>query len=188
MRGASCSTDALATMGSAVPYAIAAKLAHPDRPVVAFLGDGAAQMGGLMELATARRYADRWTEPTFVVCIFNNRDLNMVTWEQRVLAGDPEYPASQTLPDLPYARIAELIGFKGIRIDDASVLPEALDEAFAAGVPVVVEAVVDPDVPPMPPHVSFEQGANLVQALLRGDPDRAGVVRRTLRAVTSSRS
>jgi len=172
----------LATMGSAVPYAIAAKLAHPDRPVVAFLGDGAAQMGGLMELATAQRYADRWTEPTFVVCIFNNRDLNMVTWEQRVLAGDPEYPASQTLPDLPYARIAELIGLKGIRVDQPELLPVALEDAFTCGVPVVVEAVVDPDIPPMPPHVSFEQGANLVQALLRGDPDRSGVLRKTLRA------
>ena len=172
----------LATMGSAVPYAIAAKLAHPDRPVVAFLGDGAAQMGGLMELATAQRYADRWTEPTFVVCIFNNRDLNMVTWEQRVLAGDPEYPASQTLPDLPYAQIAELIDLKGIRVDDPALLAVALEDAFTSGLPVVVEAVVDPDIPPMPPHVSFEQGANLVQALLRGDPDRSGVLRKTLRA------
>jgi pyruvate dehydrogenase (quinone) len=171
----------LATMGSAVPYAIAAKLAHPDRPVVAFLGDGAAQMGGLMELATARRYANRWSEPTFVVCIFNNRDLNMVTWEQRALAGDPEYPASQVLPDLPYAQIAGLIGLKGIRIDDPAALPDGLDEAFTCGVPVVVEAVVDPDIPPVPPHVSFEQGANLVQALLQGDPDRYGVARKTLR-------
>ena len=139
-------------------------------------------MGGLMELATAQRYADRWTEPTFVVCIFNNRDLNMVTWEQRVLAGDPEYPASQTLPDLPYAQIAELIGLKGIRVDDPALLAVALEDAFTCGLPVVVEAVVDPDIPPMPPHVSFEQGANLVQALLRGDPDRSGVLRKTLRA------
>jgi len=172
----------LASMGSAVPYALAAKLASPDRPVVAFLGDGAAQMNGLMELVTVRRYAERWTSPTFVVCLFNNRDLNMVTWEQRVMAGDPKYPASQTVPDLPYARLAELIGLEGIRVDDPRALQSALDRAFAADRPVLIEAVVDPEIPPQPPHVTRDQAANVVRALAKGDPERAGIARKAARS------
>jgi pyruvate dehydrogenase (quinone) len=170
----------LASMGSAVPYAIAAKLAHPDRPVVAFVGDGAAQMNGLMELVTVRRYAHLWSERTFVVCLFNNRDLNMVTWEQRALAGDPKYPASQTLPDLPYARLAETMGLDGIRVDDPARLDEALDQAFACERPVLLEAVVDAEIPPQPPHVTAEQTKNLAKALVK-DPERAGIARKTIR-------
>jgi pyruvate dehydrogenase (quinone) len=171
----------LASMGSAVPYAIAAKLAHPDAPVVAVLGDGAAQMNGLLELATAMRYRDRWQDPTFVAVVFNNRDLNMVTWEQRVFAGDPKYPASQSLPDVPYARIAELLGLHGVRIASPGEIGSALDEAFAAGRPALVEAVVDPEIPPLPPHIRVEDAAHLVSALAAGDPEATGVVRKSLR-------
>jgi pyruvate dehydrogenase (quinone) len=172
----------LASMGSAIPYAIAAKLAHPDRPVVAFVGDGAAQMNGLMELVTARRYANRWTNPTFVVCLFNNRDLNMVTWEQRVVAGDPKYPPSQTIPNLPYARIAQLIGFEGIFVDSPNDLRAALDRAFASDVPVLVEAMVDPEIPPQPPHVTSELALHFVQSMAKGDPERKGIVRKAVLA------
>ena len=165
----------LASMGSAVPYAIAAKLAHPDRPVVAIVGDGAMQMNGLNELITLAKYRDRWHEPTFLVCVFNNRDLNMVTWEQRVLAGDPKYPPSQTIPDLPYARLAELIGLRGIRVDRPDDVAAAIDEGLSAGEPTVLEAVVDPEIPPLPPHISADQAVNMAKALVKGDPEAAGI-------------
>src|SRR4051794_19890196 len=107
----------LATMGCGVPYAIGAKFAHPDRPVIALVGDGAMQMNGLNELITIAKYWKRWSSPTLVVCVFNNQDLNQVTWEQRVLAGDPKFPATQQIPDFQYARFAELIGLNGVRVD-----------------------------------------------------------------------
>jgi pyruvate dehydrogenase (quinone) len=172
----------LASMGSAVPYAIAAKLAHPDRPVVAVVGDGAMQMNGLNELITLVKYRHRWSEPTFLVCVFNNRDLNMVTWEQRVLAGDPKYPASQTIPDVPYARLAELVGLRGIRVDRPEDVGDALDEALAAGMPTVLDAVVDPEIPPLPPHVTGEQAANMAKALVKGDPEAPGIARKSAAA------
>jgi pyruvate dehydrogenase (quinone) len=172
----------LASMGSAVPYAIAAKLAYPDRPVLAIAGDGAIQMNGLNELITLVKYRERWREPTFVVCVFNNRDLNMVTWEQRVLAGDPKYPASQTIPDLPYARLAELIGLRGIRVDRPEDVGDAVDEAFSAGEPTLLEAVVDPEIPPLPPHLTFDQASNLARALLKGDPEGPGILRKSIAA------
>ena len=171
----------LATMGSAVPYAVAAKLAFPERPVIAFLGDGAFQMNGMNELLTIAKYRERWHDPRLVVCVFNNRDLNMVTWEQRVLAGDPKLPATQEIPDFPAARFAELAGLRGIRVDRPDDVAEAWREALASDRPSVLEAVVDPNVPPLPPHVSAEQAANLAEALIRGDPDRGDVLRRSFR-------
>jgi pyruvate dehydrogenase (quinone) len=146
----------LATMGSGVPYAIAAKLAHPDRAVIALVGDGAMQMNGLNELLTVAKYSGRWDDPRFVVLVLNNRDLNMVTWEQRALQGDPKFEASQDIPDFPYARYAELIGLRGIRIDRPEEIGDAWDAALSADRPVVLEAVVDPDVPLLPPHISSE--------------------------------
>ena len=108
----------LATMGCGVPYAIAAKFAHPDRPAIALVGDGAMQMNGLNELITVAKYWQRWSDPRLVVLVLNNRDLNQVTWEQRALQGDPMYPATQEIPDFPYARFGELVGLRGIRVDD----------------------------------------------------------------------
>jgi pyruvate dehydrogenase (quinone) len=171
----------LASMGSAVPYAIAAKLAHPRRPVIAFLGDGAFQMNGMNELLTAAKYHDRWIDPRLVFCVFNNRDLNMVTWEQRVLAGDPKLPATQEIPDFPAARFAQLAGLEGIRVERPEDVAGAWERALAADRPVVLEAVVDPDVPPLPPHVSGEQARSLAAALAKGDPDRDDIVRNSLR-------
>jgi pyruvate dehydrogenase (quinone) len=171
----------LASMGSAIPYALAAKLAHPRRPVISFLGDGAFQMNGMNELLTVAKYRDRWSDPRLVFAVFNNRDLNMVTWEQRVLAGDPKLPATQEIPDFPAARYAELVGLKGIRVERPEDVAGAWERALAADGPVVIEAVVDPDVPPLPPHVSGEQAWNLAAALAKGDPDRADVMQRSLR-------
>src|SRR5215217_2767181 len=107
----------LATMGSAVPYALAAKFAYPDRPVIATAGDGAMQMTGLNALLTVGQHWRRWEDPRLVVLMLNNRELSYVTWEQRVMEGDPKFPPSQDIPDLPYAQMAELMGIKGIRVD-----------------------------------------------------------------------
>jgi pyruvate dehydrogenase (quinone) len=170
----------LATMCPAVPYAVAAKFAYPDRPVIACLGDGAFQMLGVNGLIDIARYRDRWSNQQLVVLVLNNRDLNQVTWEQRVLAGDPKLEASQVLPDFPYARYAELLGLGGIRVDDPERVADAWDEALAADRPVLLEAVTDPEVPPLPPHIRFEQAVKLAQAL-PGDPARGEIITQSIK-------
>jgi pyruvate dehydrogenase (quinone) len=144
-------------------------------------GDGAMQMNGLTELITAAKYWRRWADPRLVVLVLNNRDLNQVTWEQRAMVGDPKFSASQDLPDFPYARYAELIGFKGIRVDSPEAVGAAWDEALACDRPVVLEAFTDPDVPPLPPHITLEQARAIASALRGGDPDARAVVRESLR-------
>jgi pyruvate dehydrogenase (quinone) len=170
----------LATMGPATPYAIAAKFAHPERPVVAFVGDGAFQMNGMAELITVKRYHEQWSNQTLVFCVFNNQDLNQVTWEQRALAGDPKYPATQWIPDVPYHRVAELFGLKGIYCDDGDAVGAAWDEALNAGTPCVLEVKVDPEVPPLPPHITVEQAKKMAKAMVK-DPERAGVMQKSAR-------
>jgi pyruvate dehydrogenase (quinone) len=171
----------LATMCPAIPYALAAKFAYPDRPVIAALGDGAFQMLGMNALLDIARYRDRWSDQRLVILVLNNRDLNQVTWEQRVLAGDPKLEMSQVLPDFPYARFAELVGLKGIRVDSPDRVADAWDEALATDGPVVYEAVTDPEVPPLPPHIRFEQAKKMAKALAKGDPASGDVVRNSLR-------
>ncbi|MDQ3994437.1 MAG: thiamine pyrophosphate-dependent enzyme, partial [Actinomycetota bacterium] len=171
----------LATMGCAVPYAIAAKFAYPERVAIALVGDGAMQMNGLAELITAAKYWRRWSDPRLVVLVLNNRDLNQVTWEQRVLEGDVKFEASQDIPDFPYARYAELLGFRGIRVERADDVGPAWDDALAADRPVVVDAVVDPEVPPLPPHITLEQAKSFAVSVAKGDPARAAMIERTLR-------
>jgi pyruvate dehydrogenase (quinone) len=172
----------LATMGAGTPYAIAAKLAYPERPVIAIVGDGAFQMNGMNELITMRRYADRFEgKPALVLCVFNNQDLNQVTWEQRALTGDPKFPGSQWIPDFPYARYAELVGFRGIYCDDPTSLGAAWDEALATNGPVVLEVRVDPEIPPLPPHIRWEQAEKMAKAMAKGDPELVGVVQKSLR-------
>jgi pyruvate dehydrogenase (quinone) len=170
----------LATMGPGVPYAIAAKFAHPNRPVIAFVGDGAFQMNGMNELLTVKRYHERWPDQRLVICVFNNQDLNQVTWEQRVLSGDPKYPGTQWLPDFPYARYAELAGFKGIYCESGDEVGDAWAEALAADRPVLLEVKVDPEVPPLPPHIRVEQAKKMAEAMVKGDPERMGVMEKSL--------
>jgi pyruvate dehydrogenase (quinone) len=176
----------LATMGPGVPYAIAAKFAYPDRPAIALVGDGAMQMNGLNELITIAKYWRRWSNPQLVVLVLNNRDLNQVTWEQRAMQGDPKYPGTQSIPDFPYARYADLIGLKGIRVDDPDNVRDAWEEAFAADRPVVLEAVTDPEVPPLPPHITFEEARNFTKAVLHGDPDAGRMIRNSVRQMLDS--
>jgi pyruvate dehydrogenase (quinone) len=172
----------LATMGDAVPYAIAAKFAHPDRPVIALLGDGSFQMNGMNELLTVAKYRERWSDQRLVFCVFNNQDLNQVTWEQRVLAGDPMYPATQRIPDFPAARYAELVGLHGVKVERPDDLAGAWTEVFSAGRPAVLEAVVDPEIPPLPPHITGEQMKKMARAMVKGDPEGVGVMEKSLRA------
>ena len=171
----------LATMCPAVPYALAAKMAYPERPVIACLGDGAMQMLGINGLIDIAKYRDRWSNQQLIVLVLNNHDLNQVTWEQRVMSGDPKLDASQVLPDFPFARYAELLGFKGIRVDSPDQVAPAWDEALAADGPVLIEAVTDPEVPPLPPHIRFEQAKELAGALAAGDPARGRIVRQSLK-------
>ncbi len=175
----------LATMGSGMPYAIAAKFAHPDRPVIAICGDGAMQMNGLNELITVAKYWQRWTDPRLVVLVLNNRDLNQVTWEQRVLAGDPKFEASQQLPDFPYHRYAMMLGLKGLVVKEPDRIGAAWDEALAADRPVVVEFVADPNVPPLPPHITLDQARAFVASLWR-EPERGSVIANTAREALST--
>jgi pyruvate dehydrogenase (quinone) len=175
----------LASMGSGMPYAVAAKFGYPDRPVLAICGDGAMQMNGLNVLITVAKYWQRWADPRLVVLVLNNRDLNQVTWEQRVMAGDPKFLASQSLPDFPYHRYAEMIGLKGIFVDSPDRVGSAWDEAFAADRPVVVEFVTDPNVPPLPPHITLKQ-ARAFAASMVGEPELGSVLKNTARQVLSA--
>jgi pyruvate dehydrogenase (quinone) len=173
----------LATMGCAVPYALAAKMAYPDRPAFALIGDGAMQMIGLNALIDVakqwRRAIDaggEWSDPRFVVVVLNNRDLNYVTWEQRAMDGDPRYVTSQALPDLPYADFARLLGFDGVRVERPEDVASAWDRAMASDRPFVIDAVVDAAVPTLPPELQPEQEDKLAKALADGDPDAEAVM------------
>ncbi|MGZ6778138.1 MAG: thiamine pyrophosphate-requiring protein [Mycobacterium sp.] len=160
----------LATMGCAVPYAIGAKFAHPSRPVIALVGDGAMQMNGLNELLTIRRYRDQWSDQRLVVCVFHNNDLNQVTWELRAMGGAPKFEESQTLPELSYADVARSMGLRAIAVDSDDAVPGAWEEALAATEPIVLDVRCDPEVPPIPPHATYEQIKELTSAVLKGDP------------------
>jgi pyruvate dehydrogenase (quinone) len=183
-KGMRCSLSGnLATMGSGVPYAIGAKFAYPDRPVVALVGDGALQMNGLMELLTIAKYWKRWPDPRLVILVLHNNDLNQVTWEMRAMEGDPKFAASQELPDFDYAHFAETAGLIGIRVDRPDDVAGAWERAFAADRPVLVDALTDPNIPPLPPHITFKQAKAMMSSMLKGDPDLGAVVRKSFRGV-----
>jgi len=172
----------LASMGAAVPYAIAAKFAYPGRPVVALVGDGAMQMNNMAELITIQKYWQRWADPRLIVCVFNNQDLNEVTWEQRVMNGNPRYEASQSIPELSYARFAELIGLAGISVERDDDLGAAWDRALGADRPVVLDVKTDPNVAPLPPHVTLAQAKAFMSSMAR-DPGAAAVFADTARQI-----
>jgi len=176
----------LATMGAAVPYAVAAKFCFPERVSIALTGDGAMQMNGLNACLTVGKYWKEWADPRWICLVLNNRDLNQVTWEQRIMTGDIKFEASQDLPDFPYARFAEECGLIGIRVDHPDQVAEAWDRALSADRPVVLEAVTDPDVPTLPPHISLEQAKNFATALLKGDPDEGGILKQAVKGMVDS--
>ncbi|HEX2911829.1 MAG TPA: thiamine pyrophosphate-requiring protein [Chloroflexia bacterium] len=166
----------LATMCPGVPYATAAKFAFPERMVVAMVGDGAMQMLGNNGLITIAKYWKRWSNPGMIILVLNNRDLNQVTWEMRAMEGDPKFEASQDLIDFPFARYAESLGLKGIKINNPDEIGKAWDEALRADRPVVLEAYTDPNVATLPPHIPFEYAVNYTKTLLKGDPDEKGMI------------
>ncbi len=176
----------LATMGCAVPYAIAAKFAHPERPVVALVGDGAMQMNGLTELITIAKYWRGWADPRLIVMVLNNRDLAYVTWEERIQAGDPKWEASQSLPDVPYAEFAKLIGLGGLRVEDPEQVGRAWEQALSADRPFVLDMVTDPNVPPLPPHITLKQARGFMGAMVKGDPEAGSVLVNSARQIMGS--
>ena len=175
----------LATMGPGVPYAIAAKFAFPNRVVLAFVGDGAMQMNGNGELVTIEKYWKQWSDPRLIILVLNNSDLNQVTWEQRVLSGDPKYAASQELPAFRYAAYAESLGLKGIRLDKPKDVASAWKEALTADRPVVIEARTDPEVPPLPPHITLTQARHFMGALA-SDPARGRMLTQSVKDMVES--
>jgi pyruvate dehydrogenase (quinone) len=179
MRGTLSGT--LASMGPAVPYAIGAKFAHPDRPAIAFEGDGAMQMNGLAELITIARYWERWSDPRLVVAVLHNNDLNQVTWELRAMGGTPEFVESQSLPEVGYADFAASLGLGAITVTDPEQLTGAWETALSADRPYVIDVHCDPDVPPVPPHATLEQMTASAKALIKGDPSRWGVIKEGLK-------
>jgi pyruvate dehydrogenase (quinone) len=177
----------LATMGPGVPYAIAAKLAHPQRTVIATVGDGAMQMNGINGLITIGQMWREWPNPRLVVMVLNNGDLNQVTWEQRAMEGDPKFSPSQDVPRFAYAEYARLLGLIGIRVERAEDVAGAWAQAFAADRPVVLEMVTDPNVPPLPPHVSFKNVRNYLSALWHRDPDALALIKATMKESWAAR-
>ena len=171
----------LATMCPAVPYALAAKFAHPDRPVIASIGDGAMQMIGINSLIDIARYHHEWEDQRLVVCVLHNDDLNQVTWEQRVMSGDAKLDASQQLPDFDYAGYARLIGLHGVRVDTPEGVGAGWDECLNAGRPALLEVITDPEVPPLPPHIRFEQAKGMAHALANRDPAAREMISQSLK-------
>ncbi|WEV28378.1 thiamine pyrophosphate-requiring protein [Streptomyces sp. 71268] len=180
MRGSLSGT--LATMGPGVPYAIGAKFAHPDRPALALVGDGAMQMNGMAELITAAKYWQDWSDPRLIVAVLNNQDLNQVTWEMRALSGAPQFLPSQAIPDVPYADFARSIGLGGARVEKPAEVATAWQRALAADRPFVLDFRVDPAVPPIPPHATLDQIEAAAASLVKGDSDRGAVLRQGLKA------
>ncbi|MFI8230605.1 thiamine pyrophosphate-requiring protein [Streptomyces sp. NPDC085900] len=172
----------LATMGPGVPYAIGAKFAHPDRPAIALVGDGAMQMNGLAEMITAAKYRHAWEDPRLIVAVYNNRDLNQVTWEMRAMEGAPSFLPSQEIPDVQYAAFARSLGLTGVRVEK----PEDVEAGWRAGLeadgPAVIEFLTDPAVPPIPPHATWEQMEATAASILKGDADRGSMIKQGLKS------
>ncbi|PMR75048.1 thiamine pyrophosphate-requiring protein [Billgrantia endophytica] len=159
----------LASMGNGVPYLLAAKFCHPDRPAIAMVGDGAMQMLGNMALITLAKYWKEWEDPRCIILVLNNHDLSQVTWEQRVMEGDPKFDTSQDIPEFRYDQYAELLGFRGLRMEHEDDVDRVWEEALAADRPVVINAYTDPDIAPLPPHIEFEQAKNYMASIVKGD-------------------
>ncbi len=175
----------LATMLAAMPYAVAAKFAYSDRPVICTIGDGAFQMLGMNELITVKKYLDRWSDPQFIVVVMHNDDLSQVSWEMRTEDGNPVWPGSQDVESVDYAGWAELLGFRGIRVTSDDEIEAAWDAAFQHHGVTVIDAYVSKNVPPLPPHITAEYAKNMARALLRRDPDEFAVIRDSARALAS---
>ncbi len=175
----------LASLGAATPYAMAAKMAYPDRPVIGFIGDGAFQMNGMNVMITVSKYWKKWPDPRFVIMVLNNRDLNQVTWEERIEAGAGKTESTQSIPDVPYHKYAELLGLKGIFVNDPEKLADGWREALSCGKPCVLEVYADPNVPPLAPHITLAQAKNFMSSMVT-EPELGSVVKNTVKEVVAS--
>ena len=142
-------------------------------------------MNNMAELITVGKYWSRWADPRLVVCVFNNEDLNEVTWEQRVMNGNPRFDASQDIPDVRYSKFADMIGLKGIFIDDPEQLGEAWEEALSADRPTVLEVKTDREIAPLPPHISLAQAKAFMSSVTR-EKTAGHTIRDTVRQAFSS--
>ena len=172
----------LASLGAATPYAMAAKMAYPDRPVIGFIGDGAMQMNGLNVMITVSKYWKEWSDPRFIIMVLNNRDLNQVTWEERIQLGDGKTESTQSIPDFPYHKYAELIGLKGIFVNDPEKLGAAWEEALTADRPVILEVYADPNVPPLPPHITLKDATHFI-TMTTDEPELGSVLKNSAKQV-----
>ena len=170
----------LASLGAATPYAVAAKFAYPDRPVIGFIGDGAMQMNGLNEMITVGKYWKEWADPRFIIMVLNNQDLNQVTWEERVMLGEGRTPSTQSVPDFPYAKYAELVGLNGFYCDKPDQIADTWRAALASDRPCIVEFRADPDVPPLPPHITLKDAKNFM-TMMRDEPNLGSVIANSAR-------
>jgi pyruvate dehydrogenase (quinone) len=139
------------------------------------------QMNGINGLVTIAKVWREWGNPRLTIMVLNNGDLNQVTWEQRALEGDPKYVPSQSIPDFPYAEYARLLGLGGIKVEAPDDVGAAWDEALSSDRPTVLEMLTDPNVPPLPPHISLKQARNYMAALLHGDTDSMQIVTASFR-------
>jgi pyruvate dehydrogenase (quinone) len=173
----------LATMCPGMPYTIAAKFAYPERVAIGLIGDGAMQMLGINGLITVAKYYKSWKDPRMIVLVLNNRDLNMVSWEQRAMVGDAKFDTSQDVPDFPYDEYARMLGLEGVRIDKAEDVEAGLDRAIAAQKPVVINVYTDPAVPMLPPHVTFKEFKSFASAIYHGDSDSSDMIKQAAKDV-----
>ncbi len=172
----------LASLGAATPYAIAAKMAYPDRPVIGFIGDGAFQMNGMSEMITVSKYWKKWSNPCFVMMVLNNRDLNQVTWEERVESGSGKTESTQSIPDVRYSKYAELLGLHGIFVNDPEKLADAWREAMSCGKPCILEVYADANVPPLSPHITLAEAKNFMTSMVT-EPELGSVIKNTVKEV-----
>jgi pyruvate dehydrogenase (quinone) len=175
----------LATMLAAMPYATAAKFAFPDKPVVCTIGDGAFQMLGMNELITIKKYQHLWPNKQFVVMVLHNNDLTQVSWEMRTEDANPRWEGSQNVESIDYAAYAQTLGFKGIKVSDPAKIGAAWDAAFAHDGLTLLDVHTDKNVPPLPPHISFEFARNTAEALIKGDPNAGGVIVDSVKSVVT---
>lgn len=175
----------LASLGAGTPYAVAAKFAFPGRTVIACMGDGAMQMNGINVMITISKYWREWSNPHLIVLVLNNRDLNQVTWEERIQLGEGKTESTQSIPDMAYHKYAELLGLKGILVDHPDHVAAAWDEALAADRPVILEARTDPNVPPLPPHITLEEALHFT-SMLPKEPELASVIKGSARQILAA--
>ena len=178
-------SGSLASLGAATPYALAAKMAYPERPVIGAIGDGAMQMNGMNVMITVSKYWEQWSNPLFIMMVLNNRDLSQVTWEERVQLGEGKTESTQSIPDFPYAKYAELLGLKGIFCNDPDKVGAAWEEALASDRPVILEFFTDPNVPPLPPHITLKDASHFM-TMMPDEPELGSVLKNSAKELVSS--